>query len=146
MTCQQVASAILRRLAMPQESRHREVLKGKCLFKLVIFVLKRVQTPVSSLQSNTQVIHYYILVHQVQLQLATVDLLKCLPVVLSMNILPPNSRQGLRRGSRINTDRFPEHSMQAFKGVIQGHAAPGNFLHFNSQKSPFLGFRVIQKG
>lgn len=119
----------------------------KCLFKLVGFVLKLVQMPVSSLQSNTQVIHYSLL-HTCTLGvLATVDLLKCLPVVLYMNSLPPNySRQGLRGGSRVNTDRFPEHSTQAFKGFMQGHAPPGNFLHFDSQKSPFLGFRVIQTG
>ena len=44
-----------------------------------------------------------------------------------------------RRGSRIITDRFPkrEPKAQASRGV-RGHAPPGNFLDFNSFKSPFL--------
>jgi len=46
-----------------------------------------------------------------------------------------------RRGSRINTDRFPKQAPKAqdFKGV-RGHASPGAFLDFNPLKSPFLGF------
>ena len=52
-----------------------------------------------------------------------------------------------RCGSRINTDRFPTRASkaQAFRGV-RGHAFPGAFLDFNSLKSSFLGFRVIQTG
>ena len=52
-----------------------------------------------------------------------------------------------RRGSRINTDRFPTRVLkaQAFRGV-RGHVFPGAFLDFNSLKSSFLGFRVIQTG
>ena len=53
----------------------------------------------------------------------------------------------LRRGSRINTDRFPERApkAQASRGV-RAHGPPGNVLDFNSLKSPFLGFGVIQTG
>ena len=52
-----------------------------------------------------------------------------------------------RRGSRINTDRFPKRApkAQAFSGV-RGLAPPRNYLDFYSLKSPFLGFRVIQMG
>ena len=52
-----------------------------------------------------------------------------------------------RRGSMINTDRFPKRALkaQAFSGV-QGLAPPRNYLDFYSLKSPFLGFRVIQMG
>lgn len=39
-----------------------------------------------------------------------------------------------RRGSRINTDRFPK------QGGVPGHAFPGNTIGFNSPKSPYLGF------
>ena len=45
-----------------------------------------------------------------------------------------------RRGSRINTDRFPTSREDC------GHAPPGNVFDFNSPKSPFLGFWVIQTG
>ena len=38
-------------------------------------------------------------------------------------------------GSRLN--------MTDFLKRVQGHGPPGNFLDFNSLKSPFLGFRVI---
>ena len=52
-----------------------------------------------------------------------------------------------RRGSRINTDRFPKRApsakAQAFSGV-RGLASPRNYLDIYSLKSPFLGFRVIQ--
>ena len=52
-----------------------------------------------------------------------------------------------RRGSRINTDRFPKRApkAQASSGV-RGLAPPRNYLDFYSLKSPFLGFRVIQMG
>ena len=52
-----------------------------------------------------------------------------------------------RRGSRINTDRFPKRApkAQASRGVRR-RPPPGNFLDFHSLKSPFLGFIVIQKG
>ena len=46
-----------------------------------------------------------------------------------------------RRGSRINGDRFPERAPKAQASRrVQGNALPGNFLDFNSLKSPFLGF------
>ena len=53
----------------------------------------------------------------------------------------------VRRGSRINADRFPQRApkTQASWGV-QGHAPPVNVLDFNSLKSPFSGFRVTQIG
>ena len=53
----------------------------------------------------------------------------------------------IRRGSRINTDRFPKRALKAqtFSGV-QGLAPPRNYLDFYSLKSPFLGFCVIQMG
>ena len=53
----------------------------------------------------------------------------------------------IRRGSRINIDRFPKRApkAQAFSGV-RGLALPRNYLDFYSLKSPFLGFRVIQVG
>ena len=53
----------------------------------------------------------------------------------------------IRRGSRINTDRFPKRApkAQASRGVRR-RPPPGNFLDFYSLKSPFLGFIVIQKG
>ena len=58
-------------------------------------------------------------------------------------------RMGLvsRRGSRINTDRFPKRApkAQASSGV-RGLAPPRNYLDFYSLKSPFLGFGVIQMG
>ena len=48
-----------------------------------------------------------------------------------------------RRGSRINTDRFPQTNVKGanFWGV-RGQAAPGNFLDFDTLKSkvPFPGF------
>ena len=52
-----------------------------------------------------------------------------------------------RRGSRINTDRFPKWApkAQASSGV-QEWAPPGKNLDFYSLKSPFLGFQVIQRG
>ena len=52
-----------------------------------------------------------------------------------------------RRGSRINTDRFPKRAQkaQAFSGV-RGLAPPRNYLDFYFLKSPFLAFRVIQMG
>ena len=50
----------------------------------------------------------------------------------------------LRRGSRINTDRFPKQAPKVPGG--SGVALPGNCLDFNSLKSPFLSFRVIQTG
>ena len=52
-----------------------------------------------------------------------------------------------RRGSRINTDRFPKRApkAQASRGVRR-RPPPGNFLDFYSLKSPFLDFIVIQKG
>ena len=55
--------------------------------------------------------------------------------------------QRARRGSRINTDRFPKRApkARAFSGV-RGLAPPRNYLDFYSLKSPFLGFRVIQMG
>ena len=51
-----------------------------------------------------------------------------------------------RRGSRINTDRFPKRApkAQASRGVRR-RTLPGNFLDFHSLKSPFPGFIVIQK-
>ena len=51
------------------------------------------------------------------------------------------------RGSRINTDRFPQRApkAEASRGVRR-RPPPGNFLDFYSLKSPFLGFIVIQKG
>ena len=51
----------------------------------------------------------------------------------------------LRRGSRINTDRFPKRApkAQASSGV-QERAPPGKNLDFYSLKSPFVGFQVIQ--
>ena len=45
-----------------------------------------------------------------------------------------------RRGSRINTDWFSSSR------EVRGHDPLGNVLAFNSPKSPFLGFRVIQTG
>ena len=51
-----------------------------------------------------------------------------------------------RRGSRINGDRFPRQrapKAQASRGV-RGMLPLEIFLDFNSLKSPFLGFRVIQ--
>ena len=53
----------------------------------------------------------------------------------------------LRRGSRINTDRFPKRAprAQASRG-IRGILPRGNVVDFNSLKSPFLGFWVIQTG
>ena len=45
-----------------------------------------------------------------------------------------------RRGSRINTDWF------STSREVRGHDPLGNVLAFNSPKSPFLGFRVIQTG
>ena len=40
----------------------------------------------------------------------------------------------IRRGSRINTDRFPKRALKAqtFSGV-QGLAPPKNYLHFTPQ-------------
>ena len=57
-------------------------------------------------------------------------------------------RQSSRRGSRINTDRFLERAPKAQKrgGGGWAHGPPGNFLDFNSLKSPLLGFQVIQTG
>ena len=54
---------------------------------------------------------------------------------------------GTRRGSRINTDRFPKPApkAQASRDVPK-RAPPGNFLDFHSLKSPFLDFIVIQTG
>ena len=53
----------------------------------------------------------------------------------------------IRRGSRINTDRFPKRALKAqtFSGV-QGLAPQKNYLDFYSSESPFLGFWVIQMG
>ena len=50
-----------------------------------------------------------------------------------------------RRGSRINTDRFPKRApkAQASSGVRE-KAPPGKKLDFYYLKSPFLGFQVIQ--
>ena len=52
-----------------------------------------------------------------------------------------------RRGSRINTDRFPKRALKAqtFSGV-QGLAPPRNYLDFYSSKSPFLGFWGLSAG
>ena len=52
-----------------------------------------------------------------------------------------------RRGSRINTDRFPKWARKApaFSGV-RGVAPLRNYLDFYSLKSPFLDFQVIQMG
>ena len=51
----------------------------------------------------------------------------------------------VRRGSRINTDRFPKRApkAQASSGVRE-KAPPGKKLDFYSLKSSFLGFQVIQ--
>ena len=51
----------------------------------------------------------------------------------------------IRRGSRINTDRFPKRApkAQASSGVRE-KAPPGKKLDFYYLKSPFLGFQVIQ--
>ena len=51
----------------------------------------------------------------------------------------------VRRGSRINTDRFPKRApkAQASSGVRE-KAPPGKKLDFYYLKSPFLGFQVIQ--
>ena len=50
-----------------------------------------------------------------------------------------------RRGSKINTDRFPKRApkAQASSGVRE-RAPPGKNLDVYSLKSPFLGFQVIQ--
>ena len=57
-----------------------------------------------------------------------------------MNVTSDNSKWLYRRGSRINTDRFPK------QGGVPGHAFPGNTIGFNSLKSPYLGFWVIKFG
>ena len=51
----------------------------------------------------------------------------------------------IRRGWRVNEDRFPKRAQkaQASRGV-SGHVPPGS-VDFNSLKSPFLGFWVILK-
>ena len=53
----------------------------------------------------------------------------------------------VRRGPRINTNRFPKRAAkaQASRGVRR-RAPPGNVLDFHSLKSPFLDFIVIQTG
>ena len=58
-----------------------------------------------------------------------------------------HQKSSARRGSRINTDRFPKRALkaQASRGVRR-RALPGNFLDFHSLKSPFLDFLVIQTG
>ena len=50
-----------------------------------------------------------------------------------------DSLSTIRRGSKINTDRFPKRRCKLVGG-------PGNYLDFNSLKSVFLGFWVIQTG
>ena len=46
-----------------------------------------------------------------------------------------------RRGSRINTDRFPKRALKAQTfSEVQGLAPPKNYLDFYSSKSPFLAF------
>lgn len=44
-----------------------------------------------------------------------------------------DSLSTIRRGSKINTDRFPKRRCKLVGG-------PGNYLDFNSLKSVFLGF------
>ena len=69
------------------------------------------------------------------------------PVIASLHLkrntcepVPPNNFYNIqcRCRSRINTDQFPTSRK------IWGHAPPGNFWHFNSPHSPFLGFWLIQ--
>ena len=67
---------------------------------------------------------------------------------INFEVISVLKRAGIRRGSRINTDRFPKRTPKAwaFSG-LRGLAPPRlNYLDFYSLKSPFLGFRVIQMG
>ena len=52
-----------------------------------------------------------------------------------------------RHASRITTDQFPkqEPKVQASWGGL-GYAPQGNFLDFNTLKTPFLGFWIIHTG
>ena len=69
----------------------------------------------------------------------------------SFKISPPRAQFNetftsvIKRGSRINTDRFPKRApkAQASSGVRE-KAPPGKKLDFYYLKSPFLGFQVIQ--
>ena len=53
----------------------------------------------------------------------------------------------VQKASRIDPDRFPNRVKGASFLRDPGICFPGkSFLDFNSLKSPFLGFRVIQTG
>ena len=58
-----------------------------------------------------------------------------------------SNNKPLRRGSSLNTDRFPKRALKAQASIgVRERASPDNFLDFNSLKSPFLSFWVVQTG
>ena len=69
------------------------------------------------------------------------------PSFLSLPVSSRLQTHQSQRGSRINTDRFPKRAPKAQASRrFRGNALLGNAFEFNSVKSPFMDFWVVQTG
>ena len=69
------------------------------------------------------------------------------PCFLSLPVLPRLQTHQSQRGSWINTDRFPKRAPKGHASRrFRENALLGNAFDFNSLKSPFMVFWVVQTG